>query len=93
MKGIRAVLLLIGFGLGIACAHEPGTYASPYRQAIYDMAKANGSCERSCCEATGGEHGVLGVWSETKQTCAWHADPAQAQACQDWCLRETGLSH
>lgn len=89
----RAVVLVLGFGLGIACAHNPGSYDNPERQLVYDDAKDTGDCGRACCDHIGSEKGLGGVWNSSERTCSWQSDAGFQIACVNWCKRETGNEH
>lgn len=86
----RVASLVLAFGLGIACAHEPGVYSNPERQLIYDDAKVTGDCARACCDHVGAEKGLSGTWNSSERKCSWHADEGFQLACVNWCRRETG---
>lgn len=91
MKALtRVAVLMIGFCLGVACAHEPGVYENPERQLIYDDAKHSGDCARACCDHVGAERGMSGQWTSSTRTCSFHADAGFQLACVNWCRRETG---
>ena len=86
----RVALLVLGFGLGVACAHEVGVYENAERQLIYDDAKATGDCAQACCDHVGSDRGLSGQWNSSNRTCSWHADGGFQIACVNWCKRETG---
>jgi hypothetical protein len=86
----RVALLVLGLGLGFACAHEKGVYSNPERQLIYDDAKSSGDCGRACCEHVGSERGLSGTWTSSTRTCSFHAEAGFQLACVNWCKRETG---
>jgi hypothetical protein len=88
----RVALLVLGLGLGLgfACAHEPGVYANPERQLIYDDAKSSGDCGRACCDYVGSERGLSGTWNSRTRTCSWQSEGGFQLACVNWCKRETG---
>lgn len=86
----RVALLVLGFGLGVACAHEPGVYSNPERQLIYDDAKSSRDCGRSCCDYVGSERGLSGTWNSSTRTCSWQSEAGFQLACVNWCKRETG---
>lgn len=85
----RVTLLVLGFCLGVACAHEPGVYSNPERQLIYDEAKKTGDCARACCDYVGYEKGLSGTWNSSTRTCSWQSDAGFQVACVNWCKRET----
>lgn len=86
----RVVSLVLGLGLGFACAHEVGVYDNPERQLIYDDAKNTKDCARSCCDYVGSERGLSGTWNSSTRTCSWQSDGGFQLACVNWCKRETG---
>jgi hypothetical protein len=87
---IRGASFVLAFGLGLACAHQPGVYSNPERQVIYDDAKVSGDCGRACCDHLGGEKGLSGQWNSSERTCSGDADAGFQLACVNWCRRETG---
>jgi hypothetical protein len=86
----RVASLVIGFCLGLACAHEPGVYENPQRQLIYDDAKSSGDCARACCDHVGGDKGLSGTWNSSTRECSWQSEGGFQVACINWCKRETG---
>lgn len=87
----RVALLVLGLGLGFACAHEVGVYSNPERQLIYDAVQSSKDCGRSCCDYTGSERGLSGTWNSRTRTCSWQSEAGFQLACVNWCKRETGL--